>query len=155
VLLPLLALTTVLADTAWLIFSRANLERAVRVGVRMGVTQTAIDLNGGCLTEAVKAKVQENALGMLKGSAGLAKIKVNYLLPPLPNSTGPTVDVSHLATGNRGGNIMKVSVQNYSLPALMPRIFKGSVDKNPTVITVAAADVIEPTRMPPCIGSAP
>jgi hypothetical protein len=92
---------------------------------------------------------------MLSGSGGLAKIKVNYFQPPLPNSAGATVDVSHLPTGNRGGNIMQVSVQGYSLPALLPRIFNRSVDKDPTTLTVAAADMIEPSRIPPCIGAAP
>ena len=41
VILPLLAMITVLVDTAWGIFAESTLQRAVRLGVRMGVTLTA------------------------------------------------------------------------------------------------------------------
>jgi Flp pilus assembly protein TadG len=36
VLLPLLAMVTVLLDTSWAVFAKATLQRAVRIGVRGG-----------------------------------------------------------------------------------------------------------------------
>src|SRR5688572_12656296 len=88
VLLPLLAVLFVLLDISWAIFSKSTLQRAVRMGVRHGVTITSAQAaNGMCLTQIVKATVQQNALGLLGGTSGLSKIKVNYLAPPPANST--------------------------------------------------------------------
>ena len=159
VVVPLLAMVTVLADTAWAIYAESTLQRAVRIGVRTGVTLTAGQMAGGaCLTDTVKSVVQTNAFGLLNGATGLAKVKVNYYLPPLPNSGSAATDVSTQSNGDAPGNIMKVSVEGFSLAPLMPRIFGGktnAVDNSPLVITVNSADIIEPNRNPPCIGTAP
>jgi Flp pilus assembly protein TadG len=158
VLLPLFTLTAVLIDTAWGVFAKSSLQRAVRLGVRKGVTLTAAQMGtGACLTDTVKSMVQQSSLGILNGSSGLSKIKVNYLQPPLPNSTAAAVDVSTQSNGDAPGNIMVVSVQGFSLIPLMPRIFgwREAIDNSPLVITVSSADLIEPTSTPPCIGVAP
>jgi hypothetical protein len=160
IVLPLLALVTVLADTAWAIFAESTLQRAVRIGVRSGVTLTASSpeiVAAGDLTTAVKNVVQVNSFGLLQGATGLAKVKVNYCLPPAETSNAACTDVSAQANGDAGGNIMKVSVQNFSLVPLMPRIFGGSngIDNSPLTITVNSADIIEPSRNPPPIGTAP
>lgn len=158
VLLPLFSLTAVLVDTAWGVFAKSALQRAVRQGVRVGVTLTAGQMaTGACLTDTIKSAVQQSSLGILHGPSGLAKIKVNYLQPPLPNSTAAAVDVSTQANGDAPGNIMVVSVQGFSLFPLMPRIFnwKQAADVSPLTINVSSADLIEPTSTPPCIGVAP
>ncbi len=158
VLLPLLSITTVLVDTSWAIFAKSSLQRAVRLGVRTGITLTASQMaTGACLTDTVKSIVQQNSLGILNGSSGLATIKVNYYQPPAPGSTAAAVNVSTQANGNAPGNIMVVSVQNYSLIPLLPRIFtwNTAVDDSPLTINVSSADLIEPSRNPPCIGTAP
>jgi hypothetical protein len=109
-----------------------------------------------CLTDSVKGVVQQNAMGLLNGRSGLAMIKVHYLQPPPPNSTAAVTDVSNQASGNSSGNIMQVSVEGYSLAPLLPRIFwKQAPDKAPLTITVSSADLIEPSRTPACIGTAP
>ena len=161
VLLPLLAMITVLADTAWAVFAEATLQRAVRIGVRNGVTLTATSPEvtaAGDLTTAVKQVVQANSFGLLSGTGGYGKIKVNYYLPPPPSSTSAATDVSNQANGDAPGNIMKVSVQGFSLNPLMPRIYGPNipVDNNSLVIAnVNSADIIEPSRNPPPIGTAP
>jgi Flp pilus assembly protein TadG len=157
-MLPLLAMITVLIDTSWALFARSALQRAVRIGVRSGVTLTSAQMaTGACLTDTVKGVVQANALGLLNGDTGLSKIKVNYLQPPAPSSTADAVDVSASANGNQPGNIMQVTVQNFSLLPLMPRLLGPAVraDNDPTVLTVKSADMIEPSRQPPCKGTAP
>jgi hypothetical protein len=105
----------------------------------------------------VKTIVQQNAMGLLQGSSGLSKIKVNYFQPPPANSSAAATDVSTQTNGNAPGNIMQVSVRNFSLLALVPRIFswKQSADLSPLVFSVYSADLIEPSRDPPCIGTAP
>jgi Flp pilus assembly protein TadG len=158
VFLPLMGMLTVTADVAWSVFVKSTLQRAVRMGVRTGVTLTSGQMtNGACLTATVKGIVQDNSLGLLRGTSGLAKIKVNYFQPPLATSTAAAADVSTQANGNSPGNIMQVSVQSYSLIPLMPRVYQWNqpIDSNPLVFTVASADKIEPSRNPPCIGTAP
>jgi Flp pilus assembly protein TadG len=157
--LPLmLGMFFVLFDSGWAIFAKSTLQRAVRIGVKAGVNTSASGLaQGQCLTQFVKSTVQQNALGLLYGSFGLNSIKVNYLQPPPPPSTAQSTDVSTQSTGDTPGNIMQVSVQNFSLVPLLPRIFGGGkVDDAPMSITVYAADMIEPNGgNTPCIGTAP
>ena len=101
VFLPLMAMFGVTADVAWSVFVKSTLQRAVRVGVRTGVTLTSGQMAGSsCLTPTVKGIVQQNSLGLLNGTAGLAMIKVNYFQPPLPNSTAAATDVSTQANGH-------------------------------------------------------
>jgi len=158
VMLPLLAMVTVVVDMGWAVFAESTLQRAVRIGVRTGVTLTsssALITQYGDLTTAVKNVVQQNASGLLRND--YATIKVNYLQPPPPSSTSAATDVSGQANGDAPGNIMKVSVVGYSLLPLMPRIYggKNGIDSNPMIITVNSADIIEPDRSPPAIGTAP
>jgi len=99
-------------------------------------------------------------MGLLNGSSGLALVKVHYFQPPAPGSSGGVTDVSANSNGDQPGNIMQVSVQNFSLNPLLPRIFnwKTAADSNPMVIQgVYSADLIEPasTNQRPCIGTAP
>jgi Flp pilus assembly protein TadG len=160
VFLPLLAMTTVLLDTAWAVFVKATLQYAVRAAVRSGITITGTQATaaGSDLTTMVKGIVQSKSLGLLSGSTGLAKIKVHYFQPPAPGSTAAAVDVSTQASGNTPLYIMQVSVEGYSLAALLPRVYSwkpGGVDKNATVLNVKAADLIEPSRDVPPIGVAP
>jgi len=161
IFLPMLAFVTVIADTGWAIWAKATLQRAVRLGVRSGVTLTANQMTGGaCLTDTVKSVVQANSFGLLKGSGGLSLIQVHYYQPPAPGSTAAATDVSSQSNGDQGGNIMQVSVNNYSLNPLMPRITSwkaGTVDSNPLIFSVNSADIIEPSgaQAAPCIGTAP
>ena len=158
-LLPLLSLITVLMSTTWAIFAKASLQRAVREGVRTGITLTSGQMVGSaCLTDTVKGIVQTDAFGFLAGSSGLAKIKVNYFLPPAATSSSGVTDVSGNSNGDVGGNIMQVSVQNFSLTDLIPRIYAThpvSEADSPFVFSVYSADMIEPSTQPPCIGTAP
>jgi hypothetical protein len=159
VFLPLLAMTTVLLDVAWAVFVKSTLQYAVHAGVRSGITITGTQATaaGSDLTSMVKAIVQQRSLGILRGPSGLAKIKVHYFQPPAPGSNGPAVDVSNQTNGNTPMYIMQVSVEGFSLQALIPRIYswRETPDKSPTVISAAAADLIEPSRDVPPIGTAP
>src|SRR3954454_18102411 len=67
ILLPLLAMLCVIIDLGWAVFAKSTLQRAVRIGVRTGVTITGTQANaaGTCLTPMVKSAVQQSALGLL------------------------------------------------------------------------------------------
>jgi hypothetical protein len=89
--------------------------------------------------------VQTNSFGFLQNTS---LVQVHYYQPPLPGSTGSLTDVSTVTTGsnpgNSPGNVMVVSVNNYSLPTLIPRIFRwNAVDGSSTTINVSSADLIE------------
>jgi hypothetical protein len=165
IMAPLFALLFLFLDIAWAVFSKSTLQQAVRIGVRYGVTNpTAGDgsgntPDGACLTESVKARVQQSALGLLKGATGLSMIKVHYYLPPAPNSTDPVVEVSGAGatSANAGGNIMVVAVENYPSELLAPVLlgWGQALVTSPLVFTVRAGDRIEPARDQPCAGSSP
>jgi Flp pilus assembly protein TadG len=158
-LLPLLMMMFLLLDVCWGMFVKGTLAFAVHAGLRQGITITGTQATaaGSDLTTMVKAAVQQNSLGLLAGSNGLAKIKVNYLQPPAAGSTAAAVDVSTASNGNAPLNIMQVSVQGFPLRPLMPRIYglRGAVDGAATAINAVAADLIEPSRDVPPIGAAP
>jgi Flp pilus assembly protein TadG len=155
VLLPMLCMILVLMDISWAVFVKSTIEYAVRTGLRYGITVTGTQAGGTCLTALVKARVQQNSLGLLSGSVGLAHIKVNYYLPS--GTTAAPTDVSAQTDGNKPLNIMQVSVQNYFLAALAPRVFnwRTTSDDASDKIYVASADLIESSRDVPCIGVAP
>jgi Flp pilus assembly protein TadG len=159
VFIPLLAMTFVLLDTAWAVFVKATLQYAVRAAVRTGITITGTQATtaNSDLTTMVKAIVQSKSIGILRGTTGLSYIKVHYFQPPAPGSTAAAVDVSNQPSGNTPLYIMQVSVENYPLTALLPRVYggKNGVDGSATVLNVKAADLIEPSRDVPPIGVAP
>jgi Flp pilus assembly protein TadG len=156
--LPFLAIFLTTVDIAWAIFAKSTLQRAVRLGVRSGVTLTSADMSGGaCLTDTIKTTVQQNSLGLLTTTAGRLKIKVRYFQPPASDSTADPTEVSTQLNGNQPGNIMEVAVEGYSLAPLVPRLFnwRDVPDNSPLIVNVSSADRIEPSRTPPCIGTAP
>ena len=159
VLLPLFAMSFTLMDIAWAVFIKSTLQYSVRAAVRSGITITGTQATaaGSDLTAMVKGIVQQKSLGLLRGSAGLAKIKVHFFQPPAAGSGAAVVDVSAQPNGNTPLYIMQVSVEGFPLAALLPRIYdwKSSPDASPTIISAVAADLIEPSRDVPPIGVAP
>lgn len=165
VLLPLLTVTFILLDISWAIFTRATLEFAVRAGVRTGITVTGTQATaaGSNLTAIVKGIVQRNSLGLLRGAAGLSAIKVHYYKPPPPGSAARATDVSTDADGNAPLNIMQVTIEGFTLRALLPRFFwwgwksgnKQAPDGAGMNVSAISADLIEPSRDVPPIGPAP
>jgi Flp pilus assembly protein TadG len=157
--LPMLVMVFYLLDVSWAIFAKSSLEFAVRAGVRYGITVTGTQATAAKsdLTTMVKAKVQSNAMGLLAGAGGLAKIKVNYLQPPAANSTSAPTDVSTQSYGNSPGNVMQVSISGFTLVPLAPHIFTWNQlpSLSATPLSAIAADLIEPSNDVPPIGTAP
>jgi Flp pilus assembly protein TadG len=157
-LIPYFAILAVLCDASWSIFTKATLQYAVRIGVRKGITITGTQASaaGETLTQLVKDTVQSSALGFLSGTTGRAYIQVHYLAQDSSAASGVS-DVSTQSNGNAPGNIMQVSITNYPVGALLPRIYSlfTPVDKNPAMVSVFSADRIEPSGDVPSIGAAP
>lgn len=156
VMLPLLSMIAVLLNIGWAIFVKCTMQNAVRDAVRYGITIQST-AQGSCLTDTVKSAVQSYSMGLLAGATGLSYIKVNYFAPAAPGTNSPPTDVSTASNADMGGNIMQVSVQGYNLAPFIPRFtnWKNGPDNSPLMVNVYAADMIEPSRTPPCVGTAP
>jgi len=107
VLLPLLAILFGIIDFGFVIFLKSTFQHAVREGVRYGVTYKTM---GGGHDAAIKSVVQQNGMGFLADAAGLSKIKIRYYNP----------DTLVEVPDNSPGNILEVSVENFSWKYMAP-----------------------------------
>jgi Flp pilus assembly protein TadG len=156
--IPMIAIISVLMNITWGIYAKATLQRAVRMGVRTGVTITGAQVPAGSsLTSIVKDIVQQNSMGVLAGAPKRQMIKVHYFKPPGSGTTDPVTEVSGQSDGNAAGNIMQVAVEGYSVVPIIPLIFGFGTSNthNPLAFSVYSADRIEPSRDRPTIGAAP
>ena len=113
----------------WL-FSKAALHHAVREGVRFAIT--AKTLPGLAHDDSIKQVVRNNAFGLLSGPGQTDAIVIEYF----------SADGTGVTSENAAGNIVKVSVRNYSAPLLVSPILlalPGSVTLN-----VSSVDKMEP-----------
>jgi hypothetical protein len=123
VLVPLCALVFLIMDMAWAFYVKSTLQNAVREGVRYAVTSQTMPAIGQ--DNSIKTIVQQNAMGLLSGTGGVALINIQYYLP---NTLAP---VSGLDS-NQGGNIVQITVLGYSLPPL------GPILRNPAPLSLGA-----------------
>lgn len=152
--MPMLIMVFFILDVSWAIFAKSTLEYSVRTGVRYGVTVTGTQAGGSDLTTLVKNKVQANSMGLLRDTS---KIFVHYFQPPDPGSAAAATDVSTQIYGNSPGNILQISIQNFTLVPLAPHFFgwNQAAGYGATPIGAMAADLIEPSSDLPRIGTAP
>jgi hypothetical protein len=151
IMLPMFAMLFVYLDICYWIWVKATLQQAVRLGARYGVTnQAAGPGENPCITPRIKSRVVWASGGLLRGAHAADQVEVKYLEPP--DAANPDiVDVSTASDGNRGGNIVEVSVAYSSLPLLPVIVDWGKApDKRPLTFTVVSADRIEPGGDPPC-----
>lgn len=122
-----------LIDLAMAVFVKATLQHAVREGVRSAITAQNIP-SQSYLNDSIISVVQQNALGLLNGTAGACKISINYY------------DPSGAAATAGGGNIVQVSIQGYNFTPLGPILKSGL----PIPVGATAADVMEPCPVAGC-----
>ena len=139
ILTPLLLMTFFVLDMGMGIFLRSTFQRAVRAGVRYGITGQ--NTTGPCQDDSIRTIVQQNALGFLGSAGSLAAIKVNFLDP----ATGT-------AGTNKSGNIVEVSVQGWQFNPFGQFGRLGSKQD----ISATSFDVMEPyPGAQPCISHTP
>lgn len=140
VLIPLLIISFVIMNVAWVFFAQATIQYAVQTGVRYAVTGTA--KSGMGQDASIKSVVQSNAMGFLNGDAGLNMISVTYY-----NPGNLSVDLTGPGS-NAGGNVVKVSVNNFSLTNLVPTLGVGPAQYN---LSATSTDITEssPNGTPP------
>jgi Flp pilus assembly protein TadG len=142
ILVPLLLMTFFVLDMGMGIFLQSTFQRAVRAGVRYGITGQ--NTTGPCEDDSIRTIVQQNALGFLGTAGGLSAIKVQFIDP----ATGAAAS----APGNIPGNILEVSVQGWQFTPF------GQFQRLGSKLDISANsfDVMEPyPGTVPCITHTP
>jgi Flp pilus assembly protein TadG len=142
IFVPLLAILLAICDFGFAIFLRANMQNAVREGVRYAVTYQTMP--GMCQDASIKQVVQDSAAGFLGGSANLSRIKVRFYPP-----TNLNTEVTGI-NSNIPGNVVEVGVEGYSFSWMAPLLRSPA---SPFIINVYAADRMEGLPggvSPPC-----
>jgi Flp pilus assembly protein TadG len=123
----LFGLIFLVMDLAMLLFVQSTLMQAVREGVRVGVTGRPYAGNV-YVNDAIRAMVQDQALGFLNGTSGACRIRIDYFNP----------DTGAVSTGTQG-DLLVVSVSNFNYTPL------GAVLKSadPFSISVSSSDIVE------------
>jgi Flp pilus assembly protein TadG len=136
VLLPVFALMMALVDFSLAIFLRSTFTHAAREGARFGITYRTI--NGLSHSESIKRVVQEQAMGFLNGQRGLDTIQIKWYL-----GVTPFTEVTAGPGRNADGNIVEVSIRNYTWSWLAPVWRPGT----PLRMTITSADRLEKLRL--------
>jgi Flp pilus assembly protein TadG len=141
VLIFLLALIFLIIDLSWAQFAKATLQNAVRAGVRYAVTsQTGTNAQGQPIGQvaSIQQVVQGQSMGFISDPT---TVSVNFYTP----GGGAPTSCPVATTGcNAGGQLVVVSVPNYSVNAFFPLLRSST----PVSFTVTAGDLIEPTTTP-------
>jgi len=140
-----MGLIFLILSVSFAIFTKANLQHAVEEGVRYAITSQT--MTGMGQDASIKQVVQNNSMGLLR-STNANLISIQYYT--VDNTTGaltPTMS-------NLGGNIVEISVTNYTASPLLPILSWGSSASNthpPLGLTVRASDRMEgsPGGIPP------
>jgi hypothetical protein len=123
-------------DFSMPIFLKSTFSAAVREGCRFGVTYN-LTFRGTTYTSqtaAIKAVVQNYSMGFLAGTSGASKITVKYYSP-----VSPYGDLTGQTGANSGGNILEVSINNYTFTPIAPIWRSGS----PLSISAISSDRLE------------
>ena len=139
------ALLLGIVELSFPIFKKSTFSAAVREGCRFGITYqtTYKGTPYTSQTNAIKAVVQGNAMGLLDGATGLSQINVKYYLP-----VSPFTEVTGTPSANRDGNVIEVSVQGYTHNWINPINWSYgatsfSFTRNPLTLSAASADRLE------------
>lgn len=157
---PFLALVTFLVNMAWNFYALANLQWAVRMGLRYGVTLTGTEAGSSNVTALIQNDIISKTL-----IPGFSKtyVNVSYYNPPDPawtpykSATPPPLSTPLAGAGAQGGDLVVVSVKGYILNPLVPVLFTGGGAKgyqaNGQPMGVTAADLFEPCSDCPLLGN--
>jgi Flp pilus assembly protein TadG len=126
-LIPFFAILFLLMDLCLVVFLKSTFQHAVREGVRYAVTRSNFD--GMTSEESVRAVVRYFALNTIRAADATSKIQIRYF------KRDTLVEVYQ----NDPGNIVEVSVENYSWVPLAPLFRSGA----PVRISARSADLIE------------
>jgi hypothetical protein len=132
-LVLMFGLLFLLIDLAMAVFVKATLQHAVRQGVRFAITTQNLP-SQSYLNDSITSVVQQSALGLLNGNAGVCKIAISYYDP-----SGSAATVG-------GGNIVQISIQGYKFTPLGPILRSGA----PVPVGAVSADVMEPCPSAGC-----
>jgi Flp pilus assembly protein TadG len=129
-MIALFGILFLLMDLSWVVFAKVSIQHAVREGCRYAVTsQTSGSLGH---VDSIRQVVQRNAAGFLSTTAEYEKIHVTFF----------RADTQQQLTGagsNAGGNLVVVSVDDYTIRPMVPLVRPGT----PLSFSVRAGDKLE------------
>lgn len=152
VIMPLFAILCATIDFSMALFMRNSLVFAVREGVRYAITGQTGAGGAACQDASVKYIVQQNAMGQLNGSAGLAKIQLKFYDENLG-------DVTAAANSNQAGHIVRVSVSGVPWLWMLSYLWENADVRNTSgvhyqslTMSAASSDILEspPGGVAPC-----
>lgn len=139
-IIPTVALILAFVDLGLAIYNWNTLQNAVREGVRYAITFQRSGSLGQ--TDSIKQVVQQYSMGLVHRTDTPQHIFVCYANPSSPNTCIPS-------GGNVPGNIVEVSVQNFSYSRLAPLSgsYSSSVapiygNRSPVTFKVYSADIL-------------
>lgn len=123
IFLPLCGFLFLIMDVAWMTYTRATLQSAVREGVRYAITnQTKAGMGQD---DSIKSVVRKNAMGLIN-DGNASTINIQYRTP----DTGDTT------TSNAVGNTVEISIQKYQMSPLGAVLHSGK----PLTMSAVASD---------------
>jgi Flp pilus assembly protein TadG len=144
-LLPFIGLNCLIVSISWAVFTKSTLQHAVAEGVRYAITSQT--MTGMGQDASIKEVVRQNSMGFVNNE-NLNKVTIQYYqVNPTTGDLTPTLS-------NLGGNIVEVSVVDFSYGPLAPILkWVGKPESSHPVGTfsVRASDKMEgsPGGIPP------
>ena len=135
-MLPTFAIVLGFFNICLVLFQWATLQNAVREGCRYAITyQTQTGMNQDA---SISAVVQQYAMNMVTTTDTTPHIFVNYYSPSNLNTPIP-----YASGGNTPGNVVEVSVQNFTWTWLAPLsgTYNGN-SRSPFTINVYSSDIM-------------
>lgn len=152
---PLMILIFGIIDVSTWLFIRANLQQAVREGVRFHITyganygpaNAAVNCNTSGQTACTKRVVRDFSLGFINANNVDTHVRVFYYAPnnlttPLQQSQLPLVlaDGRRITNLNQTGNLVEVRIENYPWSFMFPTQY---LPNSPMNLSASAADVLQ------------
>lgn len=118
-LLPVFALLFLIINVAWVIFTRACLQEAVRAGVRYAIT--------GESDAAVQTYTQQHSFGVISNACS---VSVQYFSP---------TSLSTPVSGFAAGDVVEVSISNMGVRPLAPLLISPAAFP----LSASASDIMQ------------
>lgn len=142
VIIPMLALVFLIINVGWIIFAKANLQEAVREGVRFGITGQVAAGQAG-VTSSIRQVVQQYSGGFISAANAQSKISIQYFSP---QTLTPVNGIASCA----GGNVVEVSVDNISINPLAALL----ISPGAMILSATSSDIMESSPngiLPSCL----
>jgi Flp pilus assembly protein TadG len=140
-LMAFVAIIFLIMDLSWAVFAKLALQNGVRAGVRYAVTsQTSGSLGQ---VASIQQEVEQQSMGFISAAQASSLVSVCFFSvtsnPPASLGCGTGATATSIGPANSGGNLVVVSVNNYTVAPFAP-LYRNSA---PVSMSVSSGDLIE------------